>query len=315
MEQIFKSLLQKLGYEYIGLVNSDEGIWGYAKDGIFHFCKEDCTEVDRSTTGLDSGVIVLTHEDDNIIQVNESTKFNNFIVIDDSNNILSSKKDESAEQIKGNRSSFFLKRINEQSLILVTWWDKYVCKTSNNVLFDTNLVKNPLNTIEWDYHQVIVIDGKLEPELNVYMFLNGYYFFKIYDEPFCDKRKVYNGKKFIYEGNVPYIWLHKNGKIHLFSFCGEYVSGYISLNVLDLENMSFPFYIDVTKYTGKEDARLDINFIGLCSDNHVIIPLYDKSGCLIIQYYNDQWFSANCIIFERTSGTPIVFNPNLTPQT
>lgn len=311
MEQIFKSLLQKLGYEYIGLVNSDEGIWGYAKDGIFHFCKEDLTEVDRSTTGLDSGVIVLAHDDDNIFQVNESTIFHNYIVIDSSNNIISSKKSGLAERIKDNHSSFYLKRINEQSLILVTWWDKYVCKTSNNVLFDTNLVKNPLNTIEWDYHQVIVIDGKLEPDLNVYMFLNGYYFFKIYDEPFCDKRKVYNGKEFIYEGNVPYIWLHKNGKIHLFSFCGEYVSGYISLNVLDLEDISYPFYVDVTKYTGKEDARLDINFIGLCSDNHVIIPLYDKSGCLIIQYYNDQWFSANCIFFERTSGNPIAFKDNL----
>lgn len=67
MEQIFKSLLQKQGYEYIGLVNSDKAIWGYAKDGIFHFCKEDLTEVDRCTTGFDSGVIVLTLEGNNII--------------------------------------------------------------------------------------------------------------------------------------------------------------------------------------------------------------------------------------------------------
>lgn len=309
MEQIFRSLLQKQGYEYIGLVNSDKGIWGYAKDGVFHFCKEDLTEVDRYTTGFDSGVIVLTLDGDNIIQVNESTKFHNFRVIDDSNNILSSKNNGLPERIERNHSSFYLKRINEQSIIIVTWWDKYVCKPSNKALYDTTLVQNPLNTIEWDYHQVIVIDSKFEPNLNIYMFLNGYYFFKLYDELFCEYRKIYYEQSFVYEGRIPYVWLHEDGKFHLIRYCEEYKGGYKSLDVIDLENINFPKHIEITKYAGRDDVRLDDSNTNLCSNYHVVIPFSDESGSLIIQYY--QWITAYCIHFELNSGKPTMLKGNL----
>ena len=309
MEQIFRSLLQKQGYEYIGIVNSDKAIWGYAKDGVFHFCKEDLTEVDRSTTGLNSGVIVLTLDGENIVQVNESTKFDNFRVIDDSNNILSSKNVELPERIKSNYSTFYLKRINEHSIIIVTWWDKFVCKPSDKALFDTTLVQDPLNTIEWDYHQVIVIDGKLEPDLNIYMFLNGYYFFKLYDELFCEYRKIYYEQSFVYEGRIPYVWLHEDGKFHVIRYCEEYKGGYKSLDVIDLENINFPKHIEITKYAGRDDVRLDDSNSNLCSNNHVVIPFSDGTGSLIIQY--EQLITAYCIHFELISGSPTMLKGNL----
>lgn len=308
MEQIFKSLLQKQGYEYIGLVNSDKAIWGYAKDGIFHFCKEDLTEVDRCTTGFDSGVIVLTLEGNNIIQVKESTKFHSFRVIDDSNKILSSNNG-LPEQIKSNYSSFHLKRINDQSIIIVTWWDKFVCKPSDKALFDTTLVKDPLNTIEWDYHQVIVIDSKLETNLNIYMFLNGYYFFKLYDELSSEYSKVYYEQSFVYEGRIPYVWLHEDGKIHLIRYCGDYEDGHSSLDVIDLENLHFPKHIEIAKYAGKDDVRLDYNYRSLCSNNYVVIPFSDETGSLIIQY--EQLITAYCIHFELIGGSPTMLKGNL----
>ena len=59
MEQIFKSLLQKHGYKHICLIEPDKHIWGYEKDGAYHFCKEDLTEVDRAEVGLTHDVDIL----------------------------------------------------------------------------------------------------------------------------------------------------------------------------------------------------------------------------------------------------------------
>ena len=56
MEQILTSLLQKQGYDYIGIIDDDKKIWGYAKEGKFHFCRENLEEVDRSTFGAQTMV-------------------------------------------------------------------------------------------------------------------------------------------------------------------------------------------------------------------------------------------------------------------
>ena len=90
MEQIFKYLLQKQGYEHIGIIDAEKKIWGYAKDGIFHFCKEDLTEVKRDYIGLGTGIVVLAIEDDNLHVVDCSCCLDNSIVINGSNKIISS---------------------------------------------------------------------------------------------------------------------------------------------------------------------------------------------------------------------------------
>lgn len=309
MEQIFKSLLKKQGYEYIGIINSDEKIWGFEKDGIFHFCKEDLTETDRHAIGFDSGVIVLTLDGDNIIQVDECYRFHTYRVIDNLNHVIASKDDELLDKISGNKTSFCLKKINNQSIIIITRWDKYVCKVSDKALYDTSLVKDPIRTIEWDFQQVVIINGRLAPELNIYMYLNDYYFFKIYNELSCEYRKIYHEEDFVYEGRTPYVWLHDNGKFHLICFCGEYDDGYSSFDVIDLENIGFPKHYDVTKYAGKDNIRFDDANNNLFSNNHLIFPFSDRSGSLVLQYY--QRISAYCIHYESNNGITTMFNGKL----
>lgn len=90
MENNIKFLLQKQGYYYIGLLNSDKGIWGYAKDGVFHFCKEDLTEAKRDSIDLGSGIVVLTIEGDVLRVADHSCWLDNSIVINGSNRIISS---------------------------------------------------------------------------------------------------------------------------------------------------------------------------------------------------------------------------------
>lgn len=90
MELTFKSILQQRGYEYIGLINPDKGIWGYAKDGIFHFCKEDFIEIERDSIIHNSGIAVLEIEGDYIRELDHSCFLYNSIVINGSNRIISS---------------------------------------------------------------------------------------------------------------------------------------------------------------------------------------------------------------------------------
>ena len=47
-------------------IDSDKKIWGYAKEGHFHFCLENLVEVDRNALGLIDKVLVITKEDDKL---------------------------------------------------------------------------------------------------------------------------------------------------------------------------------------------------------------------------------------------------------
>ena len=86
MEQLLKSLLQKQGYDYIGIIDSDKKIWGYAKEGQFHFCLENLVEVDRNALGLTDKVLVITKEDDKLSFVEHGQRVRNYIIIDGSPN-------------------------------------------------------------------------------------------------------------------------------------------------------------------------------------------------------------------------------------
>ena len=110
MEQIFKSLLQKQGYEYISLVNSDKGIWGYAKDGVYHFCKSDLSDVDRKEIGITEEIAVLSIRDGNVALTKDEDYFHSCIILDKANKIL--------EILPPSTPPYIFNRLNSNSIVI-----------------------------------------------------------------------------------------------------------------------------------------------------------------------------------------------------
>lgn len=127
MEQAFKSILQKRGFEYIGLINPDKGIWGYAKDGVFHFCKEDFIEIERESIIHSSGIAVLKIEGDFLREVDHSCFLDNSIVINGSNRIISS-------NFRGKKIEAFRKDVIETSNDLDYGYESYYYDANGSFL-------------------------------------------------------------------------------------------------------------------------------------------------------------------------------------
>ena len=110
MEAIFKSLLQKQGYNHICLLDPDKQIWGYEKDGVYHFCKEDLTEVDRAELKLTDEIAVLSITDEKTESVTKDfAYFRSAIILDKQNRILAN---------ISKSFSFFFRRINTNSIVV-----------------------------------------------------------------------------------------------------------------------------------------------------------------------------------------------------
>jgi hypothetical protein len=75
MEEFYNSLFGNNGYKHIGIVDVEKKIWGYEKDGIYHFCKEDLTEIDRKDIGIEEEVLAFT-------EVKESTNTLHKVLLD-----------------------------------------------------------------------------------------------------------------------------------------------------------------------------------------------------------------------------------------
>ena len=88
MEQFYRSLLQQEGYEHIGIIDAVRKIYGFAKDGVYHFCREDLTEIDRKEIGIFDEVVVLSIKDGNIARTGEQEFFSSCLILDKSNIIL-----------------------------------------------------------------------------------------------------------------------------------------------------------------------------------------------------------------------------------
>ena len=59
MEKSIKNLSKEQSYEYVCKNDIENGIWGYAKDGKFHFCLENLTEVNRNVLCDNSELMVI----------------------------------------------------------------------------------------------------------------------------------------------------------------------------------------------------------------------------------------------------------------
>lgn len=183
MEQIIKSLLQKQGYSHIGLVDSAKGIWGYAKDGIFHFSTEDLTEVDREEVGLINEVDIITIRDENIECIKtDCANLPSAIILDKQNRILN--------VLPASSPSYVFKRINNNSVIIVKGIYKYNGipnrKWEVNNIWSAYQFEEPKESSIEFFNQTdiykgkgafIYLDGKLKNDTYLYLYYKDYYFF------------------------------------------------------------------------------------------------------------------------------------------
>ena len=292
MEKIFKSLLQKQGYKYIGLVNSNKGIWGYAKDGVFHFCTKTLVEVERKELGIDDEIIVFTEIDDKIRILKNGEWCSNYLIIDESNKIL---EEQSSSKYSSN---YQLSRIDSNSIIV---GEKY----KGNHRYET--------------HQSIIIEGKKDYDYVFTKEINHLFFFsKVYDD-FDNviegpEEKVYfhiysNLECIEEETECAFVWKHKNGNAHFF------YTKRVGKNKENLEIIcSSPsdIYTRTIDYSDLHGNSIDLFKIKLYDDDYLIIPFERDHGILVLsaseQYYN---ISTNIIDFKYFGLAPHAFSDKI----
>ena len=273
MEQIFKSLLQKQGYEHIGIIDAEKKIWGYAKDGVFHFCKEDQTDVKRMDVGYDSGVLVLSIIDDKIRIVENEECVSSYVIIDNSNKIITEKK-----------GSFHLLRINSESLVMVleNSVSNYKVSDYQAPLFCKNFLNNIRSHI---YSQIIIIDGKIEKDMYLYMYYKSFYFFctGYNEEKYQNETKIICGDQtpphqIVYEGKEPYVWLHKDNTLDIISISDDMVIELISPSCIKRFN--------VPEMMGNSRLQKAYNDKTYTYDNYnddsVIFPFSEGEGVFVL---------------------------------
>ena len=271
MEKMLVSLLKKQGFEYIGIFDTEKNIWGYVKDGKFHFCHDNLVEVDRSAIGDNIDVLVISKTEDKLSIVEHKQEISNYVVIDSQNNILAKKTEDDY------RKKCCL-RINSKSVLLKE-------KNKNDYLSENgcSLYKRYHENVK-PQNQIVIINEVIEPQIGLWKIYGNVYILVSNSETM-----IHNGKRLVKLGWFPPIWKHEDGTIHCLSIIEqenklEYTTitkGYIETNTIDLHLSekqsidSLEFYSDnyiiVTLYNGK---NRDWEIIG----DSVLIISYDTSN-------------------------------------
>jgi hypothetical protein len=318
MEQIFRSLLQKQGYEYISLVNSDKGIWGYAKDGVYHFCKSDLSDVDRKEIGITEEIAVLSIRDGNVALTKDEDYFPSCIILDKANKIL--------EILPPSTPPYIFNRLNSNSIVITKpiflrgcGFDRLnyrgrealcpvLSEDSHIHEFDYRIIENLK-----DKGAFICLDGVLEPKLFPYMYYEGGCYFlskggMIVYHP--QKGIIYNNKSderehsYIYDDNIypPHvlIWSVKNRGVFFVESNSENEESANIVTITPLDG-SRPIYLNVDDITKKmrdsqhDNSRYWTSIYGaMCSEDYLILPFCEEEGLFII-HISDEGFSAKCL--------------------
>lgn len=278
MEEFYNSLFGNHGYKHIGIVDVEKKIWGYEKDGVYHFCKEDLSEIDRKDIGIEEEVLAIT-------EVKESSKTlhkilldrqscSNYFIIDGYNKILA--------DYDGSQNCQ-LWRINSNSIIV---GEKY--KGSRR----------------YETHQSVIINGVEEYNYVFKEKINHLFFFtKIYD----DSDDVIEGPEekiyfHIYsslecieeESGCAFIWKHQNRDVHFF------YTKKVDNNKENLEIIcSSPsdIYTRTIDYSDLQGNSLDLFKIELYDDDYLIIP-FERDHGIIILCVGEQYYSISTRIID-----------------
>lgn len=278
-------MLLNQGYSHIGIIDAQKNIWGYAKDKLFHFCKEDLVEVDRKEIGIDEEILAITEvydrTDNRLILLKDNQWCANYFIIDGSNMILADCY--SHDETSKNQ----MHRINSNSIVV---GEKY-CGLGR-----------------WKTHQEIIINGKEETDYVLYKTINCLFIFiKVIDDEYPvegPELKIYSNYECIHEEMEPYEWKHENGDVHLF-FTKRIDEKREALDIICTSSSEY------YKKTIEISGNLDLYRTKLFTDNYLVIP-YENRGVLIVnygeQYYNITTYT---IDFDKDGFAPCYLSDNI----
>ena len=330
MEAIFKSLLQKQGYNHICLLDADKQIWGYAKDGLYHFCKSDLSDVDRKEIGITEEIAVLSIKDDNIALTKDEDYFPSCIILDKTNKIL--------EILPHSTPYYFFKRLNNNSIVITNpiflrgggysrlndCGGEALCPVSNDKSHIHEFDDRIIDVLK-DKGAFICLDGVLEPKLFPYMYYDGCYFFlskegmKVYHP---QKGIIYSKSSdereysYMYDDNIypPHvlIWSVKNRGVFFVESNSEDKDSANIVTITPL-NSSCPIYLNVDEITKNRRDEQHNNshnywtsiYGAMCSEDYLILPFCRKEGLFII-HISDEGFSAKCL-YKDSHNTDYTF--------
>ncbi len=330
MEAIFRSLLQKQGYKHICLLDSDKQIWGYAKDGLFHFCKSDLSVVDRKEIGITEDIAVLSIKDGSITLTKDEDYFSSCIILDKDNKILNT--------LPPSNPFYIFKRLNNNSIVVTKpiWLGGGGYRRLNDCgieafypaanekshihEFDDRII----NALK-DKGAYICLDGVLESKLFPYMYYNGCCFFlskegmKVYHP---QKGIIYNKSSdereysdmyddHIYPPHV-LIWSVKNRGVFIVESNNEDKESANIVTITPL-NGSRPICLnvdDITKRGHDEQHENSHKYLtsiygAMCSEDYLILPFCGEEGLFII-HIKDEGVSAKCL-YENSYNRKYTF--------
>lgn len=330
MEAIFKSLLQKQGYNHICLFDADKQIWGYAKDGLYHFCKSDLSDVDRKEIGITEEIAVLSIKDDNIALTKDEDYFPSCIILDKTNKIL--------EILPHSTPYYFFKRLNNNSIVITNpiflrgggysrlndCGGEALCPVSNDKSHIHEFDDRIIDALK-DKGAFICLDGVLEPKLFPYMYYDGCYFFlskegmKVYHPQkgiIYSKSSDEREHSYMYDDNIypPHvlIWSVKNRGVFFVESNSEDKDSANIVTITPL-NSSRPIYLNVDEITKNRRDEQHNNshnywtsiYGAMCSEDYLILPFCRKEGLFII-HISDEGFSAKCL-YKDSHNTDYTF--------
>lgn len=293
MEEFYNSLFGNHGYKHIGIVDVEKKIWGYEKDGVYHFCKEDLTEIDRKAIGIEEEVLAFT-------EVKENSNTFHKVLLD-----------------RQSCSNYFI--IDGYNKMLAEYDGTHNCQLCR---IDSNSIivgENYKGCRRYETHQSVIINGEREYDYVFTKVINHLFFFsKVYD---VSDDKIEGPEEKIYfhihsnlecieeKTDCAFIWKHQNGDVHFF------YSKKDNKNNEKLEIIcSSPsdIYIKTIDNSELQGNSLDLFKIKLYDDDYLIIPFESNNGIIVVcsgeHYYN---ISTNIIDFKYSGLAPHGFSDKI----
>ena len=318
MEQFYRSLLQQEGYEHIGIIDAVRKIYGFAKDGVYHFCREDLTEIDRKEIGIFDEVVVLSIKDGNIARTGEQEFFSSCLILDKSNIIL--------RELHPSTPPYIFRRLNTNSIVItkpvrlrpytirknVVGWDAFLLAQHDNsqiLVFDYYITESLRNASEF-----ICLDGVDNSNLFLYMYHEDCYFFlseegmKVYHPKKGTIYQIHTDKKRdseLFDSTICFpdvlMWEVKN---HGVFFVESYSESKESANIVKIIPMNgsptIEFNMDDISKSNREKMhnlshKLRVyTHDAMCSEEYLILYLSGDEGLFVIHTCSED-ITAKCL--------------------
>lgn len=303
MEKMLISLLKEQGFEYIGIFDTEKNIWGYVKDGKFHFCHDNLVEVDRSTIGDNGEVLVITKTENKLSIVEHNQEISNYVVIDSKNHILTKKTEDDC--IRGEWYRLF--RINEKSIVI----------SENDIVFakerGTGLYYADYNECRYK-KQIVIIDEIIEPQYGLWEIYGKDYIMVSDSETW-----IHNGRYGVKITERPLLWKHEDGVLHfLIVKCNDNNKSYFTVYTIYYNSNDIEYY-DVEIPLDPRDGWGGLYNIQFYSDKYILIPIYRPgySGMsavrdrIFIISYEDMGIHAYPIFFNNNRAKTVAFTNDI----